>query len=113
MKALSEWKPFVTLDFKSRKARNVAINMQRPEEQIQLWPYNCIGKTFIVAIYAKTFFLPPKFQPEGFLILNENAEILQDSFFVKGWHVTFSFGIGYIFILQQSIYRLERNSSLN
>jgi hypothetical protein len=66
------------LDDYGRRALNVAFSLQKPGEQVQLWPYDCKEKTFIVGIYAKSFFPPPRFQADGFLILNETAEIIQD-----------------------------------
>jgi len=62
---------------------NVAVGRQMLGEQLQLWPYNCRGETFIVAIYAKSFFPPPRFEVEGFLILKEKVDIVEDRDFCK------------------------------
>jgi len=75
---MSEWHPFVTLDKRNDKERQVAATFQSQGEQFNLWPYTCRGKKFIIAIYAKSFFRPMSFVPTGFLILDENAVPVED-----------------------------------
>ncbi len=76
--SMSEWKPFTTLRPQNGKLWSVVRRAQKQGEQIQLWPYNCRGKTFTVAIYAKSFLSPLKFEANGFLILDENGEPVKE-----------------------------------
>lgn len=76
---LSEWKPFVTVDLirRNEKHYDTAVQKQQNGEKIQIWPYERNGKTYYLVIYAKSFF-PPRFHPEGFLILTKNGELVQE-----------------------------------
>lgn len=76
---MSEWKPFVTVDMMrhNEKPYSIAVQKQKHGEKIQIWPYDCSGKTYYLAIYAKSFF-PPRFRPEGFLILTKSGELVQE-----------------------------------
>lgn len=80
---MSEWKPFVTFEFKKHKVWNVAVTKQKFGESFELWPYNCGNKTFFIVIYAKSFFPPWNFKVEGFLIIDENAEVINDPKFCQ------------------------------
>ncbi|MEM3875400.1 MAG: hypothetical protein QXU45_09755 [Candidatus Bathyarchaeia archaeon] len=80
---MSELKPFVTLELRKHKVWNVAVSKQKYGEKFELWPYNCGNKTFFIAIYAKSFFPPRNFKVEGFLIIDENAEVVKDQKFCQ------------------------------
>lgn len=70
---------------------NVITRVQKRGEQVQLWPYDCMGKTVFVAIYAKTFLSPLKFEADGFLILNGKGELVEDAKFcqntIRDFHI--------------------------
>jgi hypothetical protein len=76
---LSEWKPFVTVDLmrNDEKPYRVAIEKLKNGEKLQIWPYDYMGKTYYVAIYAKSF-MPFRFHPEGFLSLTKNGTLIKD-----------------------------------
>ena len=78
MKSLSEWWPFVTLSLRKQRVWEVALENQKLGEKTELWPYGHNETTLLVAIYAKSFFPPPQMQVEGFLILRQNGEIIDD-----------------------------------
>ena len=70
--------PFVTLEVKDPKIWDLARSFQRPREQFAFWPYRCKRTTFIVAVYARSFLSPWKFQPDGLLITDHRANLITD-----------------------------------
>jgi len=77
-------------------ARSIAEIYQEPGEKLKVWPCEIDGSRYYLAVYATTFLPPPSTKHTGFLLLNQNYDVVRDRAKLKSaiqtyrvWFITY------------------------